>query len=89
MFISRLIGGGILIPSVRTSEHLFSFSHLRNSSRLHDDRLGALRNVSSREKGLSGTVKEQIDRNSRQEAKSEADHPRLGIGLPMSNIYAT
>src|ERR1700742_865298 len=41
-------GGGIAMVSVNSSDDLFSFSHTRNSSRLEDARLGALRSASAR-----------------------------------------
>jgi len=46
--------------------------------------LGALRSATSRSQGLLGTLKEQID----LKPETAASHPKLGIGLPMSNIYA-
>ena len=54
-----------------------------------DERLGALKSVSLRRQGFTATVREQMVRNSVNEAEAQAAHPRLGIGLPMSNIYAT
>ena len=77
---------------------LLSFSHVRNAARLDDSRLGALRSASASEQGLRGTVDEQVGRWQKvreQEARSSAidhkeyAHPTIGIGLPMSNIYAT
>ena len=64
---------------------------------MEDARLGALRRASSRTQGLRATVDEQlfaINRDSRKRASNEAPdrsrpHPHIGIGLPMSNIYAT
>ena len=90
-------GGGLLNPHITSPSDLFSFSHLRNATRLEDARLGALRRASSRAQGLRATVDEQlfaINRDSRKAAGSEAPdrsgpHPHIGIGLPMSNIYAT
>ncbi|PPQ77751.1 hypothetical protein CVT25_011186 [Psilocybe cyanescens] len=75
---------------------LFSFSHVRNATRLEDSRLGALRTAS--ENGLRATVDEQVgnwhkahaqDPIAAETTSSELLHPRIGIGLPMSNIYAT
>ncbi|TFY70880.1 hypothetical protein EVG20_g2112 [Dentipellis fragilis] len=80
---------------------LFSFSHLRNASRMDDSRLGTLRSVSEDPKGMKATVEEQIARweqerrvlsTTVQDQESETSvgpYPRLGIGLPMCNIYAT
>jgi pyruvate dehydrogenase kinase 2/3/4 len=72
------------LPSGHSTEDLFSFSHTRNSSRLEGSRLGALKSATSRTRGLLGTLKEQID----LKPETAASHPQLGIGLPMSNIYA-
>lgn len=93
---------------MRDAKALFSFSHLRNSARLEDERIGALRTAgSTRGSGLFGfgTVAEQLARflpSARQERTEEAKGSaipqptpntsvpaRIGLGLPMSNIYAT
>ncbi|KAF4619902.1 hypothetical protein D9613_005053 [Agrocybe pediades] len=74
---------------------LFSFSHVRNATRLEDERLGALRSASSSEHGLKATVDEQIgswEKTLSKESWKIAEQnfqSRIGIGLPMSNIYAT
>ncbi|KAF9485330.1 alpha-ketoacid dehydrogenase kinase [Pholiota conissans] len=77
---------------------LFSFSHVRNATRLDDSRLGALRTASQSEQGLRATVDEQIGSWQKFRGKDLKDshtppvqviHPRIGIGLPMSYIYAT
>lgn len=52
---------------------------MRNATRLDDSRLGALRTASASAKGIRGTVEEQ----------EPVPVPTIGIGLPMSNIYAT
>jgi len=84
-------------PYVLNPADLFSFSHHRNAGRLEDDRLGALRQAISSAKGIKGTVGEQIDprldsvdvgSEVRERARSYKIPPRIGIGLPMSNIYA-
>jgi len=88
-------GGGLSSGSIQSPSDLFSFSHVRNATRMDDDRLGALRTASSR--GVKATVAEQVgDETKRsQEGKdpeSEAGigpHQRIGLGLPMSNIFAT
>ncbi|KAG7096918.1 hypothetical protein E1B28_004321 [Marasmius oreades] len=71
-------GGGLLAVQkrygIQSPSDLFSFSHVRNSARMEVDRIGALRTVISRPQGVWATVGEQI--------------PRIGIGLPMSNIFA-
>ena len=82
-------------PGIKSPSDLFSFSHIRNATRLTDARLGALRTASQSTRGVTGTVSEQVD--SWQPASAgdvpvdaAADPPpRIGIGLPMSNIYAT
>jgi pyruvate dehydrogenase kinase 2/3/4 len=67
---------------------MFSFSHVRNATRLHDERLGALRHLSSSGQGLRATVDEQLDR---WKAGDEAPPlvGRMGLGLPLSNVYST
>lgn len=94
------VGGGI--PNVRTPSDLFSFSHIRNSARLDDSRLGALRDASQSTEGLKATVAEQLEKKRvRRPVPCSGDdqpdpaqcvgtdaHARIGIGLPMSNIYA-
>lgn len=88
-------GGGLIIPQIESPSDLFSFSHVRNASRLEDERLGALRTVSSSPKGVKATVDEQVNawqqdvENTPEQKVGVGPHPRLGIGLPMSNIYAT
>lgn len=59
-------------------------------------RIGALRSASYSNKGVLATVAEQVDRWNHaksDEVKDQATctepHPRIGIGLPMSNIFAT
>ena len=53
---------------------LYSFSHHRNSTRLDLDRIGALKGITGQ--GLWGTV-------------DEMSGTKMGLGLPLSNIYAT
>ena len=81
---------------------LFSFSHIRNSERLDDTRLGALRDASQSTEGLMATVAEQLGKRRTEKpvplsGDDRADpaqrigagiHARIGIGVPMSNIYA-
>lgn len=100
MLWRRRLGGGI--PNVKTPSDLFSFSHVRNSERLNDSRLGALRDASQSTEGLMATVAEQLGKKrTRRPVPLAADdqpdpaqrvgadvHARIGIGLPMSNIYA-
>ncbi|KAF8655283.1 hypothetical protein AX16_003182 [Volvariella volvacea WC 439] len=93
-------GGGLLTQQnrIKTPSDLFSFSHVRNAARLEQSRLGALRTISSSQEGMWATVGEQVDRwqtnasgntpNNADESKLEVQ-PRIGIGLPMSNIFAT
>jgi pyruvate dehydrogenase kinase 2/3/4 len=101
-------GGGLRTPDnpINTPSDLFSFSHIRNATRLEGERLGALRTVSSSPEGVKATVGEQVGRwqstllsqvednikRSSNDPELEAGvgpHPRIGIGLPMSNIFAT
>lgn len=81
-------------PGIKSPSDLFSFSHVRNATRLTDARLGALRTASTSTRGVTGTVSEQVSGWQpavTDERCSDAvePHPRIGIGLPMSNIYAT
>ncbi|KAJ7771399.1 branched-chain alpha-ketoacid dehydrogenase kinase [Mycena maculata] len=96
-------GGGLSNTLVKTPSDLFSFSHVRNAARLQNSRIGALRTVSSSPHGMRATVDEQVARwqqnlasggvhDTELNAEMEAEvtpHPRIGIGLPMSNIFAT
>ena len=93
-------GGGLsnIRNQVSKPSDLFSFSHVRNAARLEDSRIGALRTASTSEQGLRGTVDEQVGSWQRARAQERYDsnsnhtqafHPRIGIGLPMSYIYAT
>ncbi|KAG6844903.1 hypothetical protein H0H87_002602 [Tephrocybe sp. NHM501043] len=98
------VGGGLFTPEnqIKTPSDLFSFSHIRNATRLEDSRLGALRSFSSSAQGIRATVGEQVDRwqsdnnladeeeaNNPEREAGVGPHPRIGIGLPMSNIFAT
>ncbi|PBL02587.1 alpha-ketoacid dehydrogenase kinase [Armillaria gallica] len=88
-------GGGLSNNScpVKSPEDLFSFSHVRNATRLDDERLVALRTVSSSQEGLLATVREQVARwqqdGETDNIALQGSHPKIGIGLPMSNIFAT
>ncbi|KAI0698590.1 branched-chain alpha-ketoacid dehydrogenase [Cytidiella melzeri] len=86
-------GGGLLIPQIKSPSDLFSFSHLRNSTRMEDSRLGALRSVSTSTLGITATVQEQLNAMSQAAPRKSSDggtlRPRIGFGLPMSNIFAT
>ncbi|KZO94841.1 alpha-ketoacid dehydrogenase kinase [Calocera viscosa TUFC12733] len=91
-------GGGLTSPDIKSPSDLYSFSHLRNKARLASDRLAALKQAASRRKGMMATVKEQLSPSSGNgpagdgegEAAEEevASRTHLGIGLPMSKIYA-
>ncbi len=96
-------GGGLLSPQICCPSDLFSFSHIRNASRLEQDRLGPLRTACASPTGMRATVEELVQRwkdewPRREDGtstendpglKSEAVHrPRLGIGLAMCNIFA-
>lgn len=95
-------GGGLTTPHIKSPSDLFSFSHIRNASRMDNSRLGTLRTVSSDPRGVMATVDEQLSSRAVDQREpvpqcSEGPedgielgiHPRMGIGLPMSNIYAT
>jgi pyruvate dehydrogenase kinase 2/3/4 len=63
---------------------------------MENSRIGALRSASSSDKGVRATVAEQVDRwnhvksdEAKDKVASNEPHPRIGIGLPMSNIFAT
>lgn len=69
---------------------------------MDNSRLGTLRTVSSDPRGVMATVHEQLSSRAVDQREpvpqcSEGPengielgiHPRMGIGLPMSNIYAT
>ncbi|KZT66020.1 alpha-ketoacid dehydrogenase kinase [Daedalea quercina L-15889] len=89
-------GGGLLTPEIKNPVDLFSFSHLRNPARMDVSRLRALRTISSSQTGMVATVEEQVkrwesdaDSEDPQQEAGVSPHPRIGIGLPMSNIFAT
>jgi len=63
---------------------------------MENSRIGALRSASVSEEGVRATVDEQIQRWNHAKVQeigvSNANiemYPRIGIGLPMSNIFAT
>jgi len=63
---------------------------------MENSRIGALRSASVSEEGVRATVDEQIQRWNHAKVHeievSNANiemYPRIGIGLPMSNIFAT
>ncbi|KAI9509488.1 alpha-ketoacid dehydrogenase kinase N-terminal domain-containing protein [Russula earlei] len=95
-------GGGLLNPQIRSPSDLFSFSHVRNASRLEQNNLGPLRTASASPTGMRATVEELVSRwkdewRQREDGaslKNDSElepcvgrHPRLGIGLAMSNIF--
>ena len=60
--------------------------------RMEDDRIEALRKTILSPHGMRATVDEQLDRWHERDPENVASTgplPRLGIGLPMSNIFAT
>lgn len=84
-------GGGLLEPDIASPADLFSFSATRNLMRLDDARIDALRKTISSPHGMRATVDEQLDRwheKNPENMTSSGTLPRLGIGLPMSNIFA-
>ena len=64
-------------------------------------RLGALRSASSSPQGFKGTLDQRVEmwhgkRQGRDVSNADPEtgagvgwHPRMGIGLPLSNIFAT
>lgn len=92
-------GGGLYSNGIQSPSDLFSFSHIRNATRMNDNRIGALRSASSR--GVKATVAEQVGGWQAMEEKGNRNgkdpergagitpHRRMGLGLPMSNIFAT
>lgn len=90
---SPLPGGGLPSNSIESPSDLFSFSYIRNATRMQDSKIGALRSASSR--GVKATVAEQVGGVEAQPGKDPeqgagiAPHQRMGLGLPMSNIFAT
>ncbi|KAL4075837.1 branched-chain alpha-ketoacid dehydrogenase kinase [Scleroderma yunnanense] len=92
-------GGGLSSNSIESPSDLFSFSYIRNATRIQDGKIGALRSASSR--GVKATVAEQIggwqvvkagrDQHDKDPERGAgiAPHQRMGLGLPMSNIFAT
>jgi hypothetical protein len=92
------IGGGLWTSGnpIKSPSDLFSFSHTRNTLRLEDSRLGALRTVSS-SLGLQATVSEQLSHRALAKDSLPQDpeyvagvgpHSKMGIGLAMSIIFA-
>lgn len=90
-------------PQIHAPSDLFSFSHVRNASRLEQDNLGPLRSASASPTGMRATVDELASRwknewrqredgtplkNDPELTSGVGSHPRLGIGLAMSNIFA-
>lgn len=78
----------------QTPSDLYSFSHHRNNTRLDVERIDALQYLSRRKGGLWGTVSERLSMRQQQvpssgTTDSEDVPPRIGMGLPLSNIYAT
>jgi len=84
-------GGGLLRTCISEPSDLYSFSHVRNTSRLEGDRINALQHASERT-GIKGTVQEKLAKFEEQDLPKEpALRPprQFGLGLPMSNIFAT
>lgn len=91
LVLSNSPGGGLWTPEnqIKTPADLLSFSHTRNASRLALPRIGALRTVSSSPRGVRATVDEQVSYQHDPEVDAGVGpHPRIGLGLPMSNIFA-
>jgi pyruvate dehydrogenase kinase 2/3/4 len=82
----------------QTPSDLFSFSHHRNTTRMSGDVIDALQDLSRRKGGLMGKVSErllpikneEVSPSVQQEGyKPTTQRQRMGLGLPLSNIYAT
>lgn len=70
---------------------------------MDDSRIDALRSASSSPHGFRGTLDQRVEmwqgkRQGRDSVTHEVDpetqagvglHPRMGIGLPLSNVFAT
>ncbi|EJD01237.1 alpha-ketoacid dehydrogenase kinase [Fomitiporia mediterranea MF3/22] len=89
-------GGGLVQPEISSPSDLLSFSHVKNTTRLDTSRISALKSASSRPQGIRATVHEQVEAwkgnksiNTPEQEAGVGVHTRLGIGLPMSNIFAT
>ena len=97
-------GGGLSNPQIKLPSDLLSFSHVHNATRLDSTRLEGLRKISSSPDGIWATVDEQLGSwHKYDRVQPRSDHRRkhldkkvytqrlqkVGIGLPMSNIYAT
>jgi hypothetical protein len=97
------LGGGLLLPENQHPTSLFSFSHLRNATRMHEDRLSALHRMTA--DGFPITVDDRMTRwkaGQQQQLEQQRNHSqganasseeaegvnRMGLGLPLSNIYA-
>jgi pyruvate dehydrogenase kinase 2/3/4 len=89
---SGSIGGGLDTAAIGSPSNLFSFSHLRNSSRMDLSRLDTLRSVSEASSRRRPEMWFRETPPSSEDVESEASagtHVRMGIGLPLSNIFAT
>ncbi|PVF94765.1 alpha-ketoacid dehydrogenase kinase [Serendipita vermifera] len=90
-------GGGLMLLESQIPSDLFSFSHHRNTTRMSDDRIDALQHLSRRKEGLMGKVSERLLPKSEDSSlalqkdsqKPTTQRQRMGLGLPLSNIYAT
>ncbi|KAI0046063.1 alpha-ketoacid dehydrogenase kinase [Auriscalpium vulgare] len=91
-------GGGLLNPKLKSPSDLFSFSHLRNATRMEHSRLGSLRSASSHPAGMRATVEELVQRWQQEQRQQTEDvsvavkkletEAGVGIGLAMSYIFA-
>jgi pyruvate dehydrogenase kinase 2/3/4 len=86
--LARVTGGGIppiepLADNLSASRHdVFSFLFSLSSTPAGRASLGKLKSVER----LGGTVREQVERS--LDINVDVGHDRLGIGLPLSRIYA-
>ncbi|KAI0305582.1 alpha-ketoacid dehydrogenase kinase N-terminal domain-containing protein [Multifurca ochricompacta] len=84
-------GGGLLNPQIRSPSDLFSFSHVRNASRLEQDHLSPLRTASASPNGMHATVEELVSRwkdewRQREDGTPLKNDPELKSA--MCNIFA-
>jgi pyruvate dehydrogenase kinase 2/3/4 len=86
-----LEGGGLDTSETGPPSNLFSFSHSRNTSRLDRARLHALRDATASSIGSKRAPELwfPVSDENPETGAGVATHPRMGIGLPLSNIFAT
>jgi len=101
--ITSLLGGGLVLPENQHPSNLFSFSHLRNAARMNEDRLSALHRmtadgfpitIADQMTRWKAGQQQQLEQQRSQSHganwsnKEENGMNRMGLGLPLGNIYA-